>query len=170
MTPTLTPPADSPLPWSVDSYGHRPVIRDATGEPMLVDMDRARYLVAAANAAPGLVAERDALREMNAAWSQWCWSQRREESQRRLSAAEDALAAVQMRQPVPVGVSSLAASPLVALETARDTALARVAEMEAENARLLELLDWAAERLHPLDSDEVRRREDAIINGKDVTP
>lgn len=85
MTDTLTPPADAPLPWTVlDSDPLAPAggyvlpdVLDANGieiacvgteDNAIVGIDRrreahasiARYLVAAANAYPGLVAERDA--------------------------------------------------------------------------------------------------------------
>ena len=52
MTTTLTPPADAPLPWALDEDGD---VIAANGE--IVDMDD---VLSAANAYPGLVAERDA--------------------------------------------------------------------------------------------------------------
>ena len=69
MSASLTPPADAPLPLSVyvdPHYG--PAILDVNGEtiggigmdrdlPEQVAIDVARYLVACANAAPGLLAE-----------------------------------------------------------------------------------------------------------------
>lgn len=100
-------------------------------------------------------AERDALREMNAAWSQWCWSQHRVESQWRLSAAEDALAAVQQRQPVPVGIASAAKSPLTALE-------AELAALRAQVARQAKVVNLA--RTHAFSSGWMMKGElqDAI--------
>ena len=59
---TLTPPADAPLPWSMDGGHNDGAVCDATGRLLMrgwytVDLPAMAYLVAAANAAPGLLAE-----------------------------------------------------------------------------------------------------------------
>lgn len=64
MTTTLTPPADAPLPWRLDRLAE--YVEDADGCVLMAVNDERQpafpYLVAAANACPELVAERDALR------------------------------------------------------------------------------------------------------------
>jgi hypothetical protein len=110
VTTTLTPPADAPLPWSMDGGHNDGAVRDATGRLLMrgwytVDLPAMAYLVACANAAPGLVAERDV-----------------------------AVTEAKIRH----------LALLVAIEK-RDTALARVAALEQEVARLRTALSDAVD-------------------------
>lgn len=69
MSADLTPPADAPLPWSIHIENDDTIDLDDGrseyfGTLKCIEYTIARYLVAAANAAPGLVAERDAARSL----------------------------------------------------------------------------------------------------------
>ena len=138
---TLTPPADAPLPWRIAIDPHGLIVVTGDGRKMLDaaidDLDAARYLVAAANAAPGLVeaqdrltVERDLARDEQAYWNRIA-----QENRAQYLTVADAIAPSSNNAHELADRVRAFRKRAEALAEERDTALARVTALEQELAK-----------------------------------